>query len=136
VEAMLDAHKDIGFVIDLHRDAFLYEDGTRLSCTCTVDGEKAAQIMLVVGTDASGLYHPSWRDNLDFAVALQQELENANPGITRPIDLRTQRFNQHVSKGALIVELGASGNTLGEALRSVPVLAEAIAAVLTEQSGC
>ena len=132
VERYLKEYPEIELVIDLHRDAFIYEDGTRLRCVCEVDGEKAAQIMLVVGTDAGGLSHPAWMDNLGVAAALQKALESLNPGITRPIDLREQRFNQHVSKGALIVELGASGNTLGEALRSVPVLADAVANLLGE----
>jgi len=130
VNGYLERYPSIQLVIDLHRDAFLYEDGTRLRSTCTVDGEQAAKIMLVVGTDAGGLTHPNWRANLATAAYLYQALEALSPGISRPIDLREERFNQHVSGGALIVELGASGNTLGEALRSVSVLADAIVRIL------
>ena len=44
----------------------------------------------------------------------------------RPVNLRSSRFNQHVSPGALIVEVGASGNTLGEALYGAELFAKAL----------
>jgi hypothetical protein len=39
---------------------------------------------------------------------------------------RTERFNQDLSTGALLVEVGAAGDTLEEALVTVEALAEAI----------
>ena len=85
--------------------------------------------MLVVGTDASGLNHPDWEENMALAVKLQTMLERICPGICRPISFRTQRFNQDLSPGGLIVEVGAAGNTREEALRATEYLAQAIIAL-------
>ena len=45
----------------------------------------------------------------------------------RPISVRDSRYNQHVSPGALLVEMGAAGNSLDEALLSARLLGQAIA---------
>ena len=47
-------------------------------------------------------------------------------GLFRPIDLRTERFNQHITNGSVIAEFGCNGNTLEEALYSAELLAEII----------
>lgn len=116
-------------VLDLHRDAAEGADGQQLAKRITVDGEQVAQLMLVVGTDAGGLTHPDWAENMALAVKLQATLETICPGICRPISFRTQRFNQDLSPGALILEIGAAGNTRDEAQRAVKILARAIEAL-------
>ena len=82
--------------------------------------------MMVVGTDASGLTHPRWPENMSLAVKLHAKLEKNAPGICRPISFRSQRFNQDLSPGALIVEVGSAGNTRQEALLAVEILGQAI----------
>ena len=82
--------------------------------------------MLVVGTNAGGRKHPNWQQNLSLALRLQTLLERESPGITRPLNLRAQRFNQDLCPGALLLEIGGAGNTRHEALATVPILAEAI----------
>ena len=82
--------------------------------------------MLVVGTDGSGMHHPNWQENLAAAIKLQILLEKQAPGITRPILLRAQRFNHDLSAGAMIVEIGAAGNTFQEAMGAVEYLAQAL----------
>ncbi len=126
VQSYLQQYPSIQVVLDLHRDAMLNRDGSQYATSAVVEGEKAAQLMLVVGTDAAKLYHPTWQDNLSAALKLQVLLEQQVQGITRPIMLRAQRFNHDLSKGAMIVEVGAAGNTQAEALRTVPVLAAAL----------
>ena len=129
VEDYLQAYPSICLVLDLHRDAAENSDGSRYATSAMVDGQPSAQLMLVVGTDYSGKWHPAWQENLALALKLQVILEELSPGITRSTLLRGSRFNQDMSPGALILEVGASGNTLQEALRTVPVLAKAIAAL-------
>ena len=82
--------------------------------------------MFVVGTDYGGLTHPNWQENLALALKLQTQLEALCDGICRNLNLRSQRFNQDLSAGALLIEVGASGNTRQEALRSAEILAKGI----------
>lgn len=126
VQAYLDKYPSIALVLDIHRDSVEDDDGVEMSFTTQYNGETAAQLMLVVGTDAGGLTHPDWQSNMSLAVKLHAQLEKICPGICRPISFRSQRFNQDLSSGALLIEVGAAGNTQQEALRSVEILADAI----------
>lgn len=124
----LETYPSIELVLDLHRDAS-DSGGRQLRTQAQVEGRTAAQIMLVVGTDAAGQTHDHWRDNLALALKLHVQLQRQDPGIMRPIQLRRQRFNQDMSPGALIVEIGAAGNTHPEALLAAERLAMAVAAL-------
>lgn len=125
LQEKLQEYPTVKLVIDLHRDAAEYEDGTQWATEAIINGEKSAQIMLVVGTD-SYYTHPNWEENLSVALKLQAMMEKTHPGATRPLDLRKQRFNQDLLSGAIIAEVGAAGNTHREAMNAVSVLAEAI----------
>lgn len=135
VKAYLEKYPTISLVLDLHRDAITKSDGTQAGYTVKLDGEKTARVMLVVGTDASGKNHPNWQANMAMAVKLHAQLEKTASGICRPISFRRQRFNQDLSSGAVIVEVGAAGNTRQEALRAADVLAESIAALAHGTAG-
>lgn len=128
ISETLEQYPDIRLVLDLHRDAA--GDGrNQLRTEAAVKGAPSAQLMFVVGTNASGQSHDHWQDNLSLALKLQVQLERQAPGITRPLNLRRQRFNQDLSPGALLVEVGAAGNTRAEALTAARQLAEAIVAL-------
>ena len=129
IQAHLKANPTIRLVLDLHRDAATYADGTQWPTSATVDGKKSAQIMFVIGTDAGGNTHPNWQQNLATAEKLHVLMEKSCDGITRPIDLRSQRFNQDLSPAAMIVEVGSAGNTHPEAMTAIPILAQAIIAL-------
>lgn len=130
MEQYLAEYPSIRLVLDLHRDASETAGG-QLRTQALVDGQAAAQLMLVVGTNVSRQSHKNWEENLALALKLHVQLERLCPGIMRPVNLRPQRFNQDLSPGALIVEVGAAGNTWAEALPSARKLAEAVA-VLAE----
>jgi len=125
---LLQEHPGILLILDLHRDAS-GDLNNQFRPVVQVDGQSTAQIMLVMGTNAAGLTHPQWEENLSLALKLQAQLERQAPGITRPLSLRSQRFNQDLSPGALLIEMGAAGNTHAEALRAAQQLAEAIIAL-------
>ena len=129
IEDYLAQYPSVRMVLDIHRDAVEDTDGTSLAFTT----DDVAQLMLVVGTDEGGLEHPNWQENLANAMKLQVLLERKCPDICRPIDLRTERFNAHLSAGSLLIEVGAAGNTLREALRAADVLAEALIGWLGEE---
>ena len=135
VKAYLEKYPTVRLVLDLHRDAVTKSDGTQAGYTVKVDGEKTAKVMLVVGTDASGRNHPNWQENMAMAVKLHAQLEKEAAGICRPISFRRQRFNQDLSTGAVIVEVGAAGNTRQEALNAAEVLAKSIGALAHGTAG-
>lgn len=126
IEGYLAQYPSIQMVLDLHRDAASDPAGMPVAFTAEVDGQRCAQLMLVVGTDEGGLTHPGWRENLANALKLQALLNRAAPGLCRDIDLRIERFNQHETPGSLLVEFGCTGNTLAEALRSADYLGQAV----------
>ena len=64
--------------------------------------------MIVIGTN-----HEAYEENLSLGLKLHVQLEQLFPGIMRPLQLRAQRFNQDLSPGALLIEVGAAGNTAG-----------------------
>lgn len=109
-------------IIDLHRDAV----GARsdYAPTVKIGDEEAAQIMFVIGTNAGGLWHPNWNQNLKFAVKVQEKAEEMYPGLFKPIMLTKSRYNQHTGKYANIIEVGATGNTLDQCLNSMKYLAK------------
>ena len=122
----LKNYPSIQLVLDLHRDAS-GDLHNQVRTFVSVEDRDSAQLMLVMGTDAGGLSHPNWQENLALGVKLQAVLEEIAPGITRPTILRSQRFNQDLSAGALLVEVGSAGNSHAEALLAAEILAEAVA---------
>jgi len=86
--------------------------------------------MLLVGTGENGLEHPNWKENLKFALSLQSAVVEKYPSLSRPIALKKERYNQQLSTGYLIVEVGSSGNTLDEALNAARLFADAAGPML------
>lgn len=129
IAARLEEYPTIRLVLDVHRDALELTDAVQLSTEAQVDGQDSAQIMLVMGTNASGLEHPGWQENLAIGLKLQVLLERAHPGICRAMQLRRERFNQDLSPGGMIVEVGAAGDTLEEALVAACAFAQSIVAL-------
>lgn len=128
IAAYLKEYPTIRLILDLHRDAS-DDYNNQMRTHALVNGQSSAQLMLVVGTDKSGLEHPNWEENLALALKLHTQCERIAPGIMRYVNLRAQRFNQDMSTGALIVEIGAAGNTHTEALIATKVLADAIVSI-------
>ncbi len=128
-ENYLAQYPSIRVVLDIHRDSIVR--GNEMAKVVTeINGRKAAQLMFVVGTDENGLYNPDWRENLKFALKLQNKIDEKYPDLMRYVNLRKNRFNGHTTKGSLIIETGSSGNSLSEAKYSITLAAECIAEFL------
>ena len=133
IQRNLAENPDIEVVLDVHRDYTVRtKDGQeiQLKPVGEVQGEKVSQVMLVVGTDNSGLSHPQWRKNLAFAVKINEELDKISENIARNINVRKQRFNQHMTIGSLIIEVGSASNSLSESEKVAEYIGKAIAEVL------
>jgi len=131
VRSYLEEYPSICVVIDLHRDALGTNDVT-FKTIATEEGVCASQIMLLAGSDDSGLEHPNWRENLKLALYLQNAVVSEYPSLMRPVQLVSYRYNQHLTKGSLILEVGSNGNTLQEALAAIRLFGEAAGKALSE----
>ena len=88
----------------------------------TAEDPAAAQVSLIMG-----VAHDGWQDNLRLAIAVQEKLESRSPTLMRPITLLNYRYNQFAAPGSLLVEVGAAGNSLDEALRAARLFAKGFA---------
>ena len=111
----------------MHRDAL---SNSNYGPTVRLGNETVSQIMFVIGTDGGGLEHPNWLYNFKLAIKLQEKANEMYPGLFKPIILRNSRYNQHVAKGACIIEVGATGNTIEQCNSSMKYLANVIKEVM------
>lgn len=88
--------------------------------------------MIVCGTDTN-LENPDWQENLHLALHIQSHLQNKYPGFMRPLNLRRERFNMHLTTGSMLFEIGTNGNTLEEALTAARYLGDGIADIINNQ---
>lgn len=133
VEQWMAQYPSISIVLDVHRDALTAEDGTPYRIITTEVGRQCAQVMTVVGTNGGGSSHVNWRENLSFALFLQQKLEKGFDALARPIVLRSASFNQQLCvPGYLLVEVGGHGNTLADAVEGARFWADTAARALKQ----
>ncbi len=133
VKAYLKKYPSIKIVLDIHRDAIERDNGTRIKPTTTVNGKKAAQLMIISGCDDGSMDMPNWRENLKFSAALQNQLESDYPTITRPVLFCYRKYNQNLTTGSILVEVGGHANSLDEALYSARLLGESLSKLLNKK---
>lgn len=129
VEKWLRAYPSICVVLDVHRDA-IESDGVRIKPTAEVNGQKAAQLMIISGADDGTMGMPHFRENLRFAAALQAAVEGEHPGLTRPVLFDYRNYNQQLTTGSLLLEIGGHGNTLEEAKYTARLVGQSLARLL------
>ncbi len=131
VTKILKSYPSIKIVIDIHRDG-VDQDKPKLRVVSKVKGKPAAQVMFVMGSDKPSLRHPNWQENLKLAIKIQDRLNKDYPGLARPILISKNRYNQNLSTGAILIEVGGDGNLLDECLLSARCIAKAIDEVIGE----
>lgn len=135
VEKHLKEHPEIQIVLDIHRDAIQLSDGTKIKPVCEIDGKKCAQIMIISGCQESGngiTGFEDWKQNLTFAVQLQDKLEENFEGITRPLYFSPRKYNMDMSHCSVLLEMGSDANTLEEAVYAGKCLGFALADLMGE----
>mgnify|MGYP002997258072 CR=1 FL=1 len=131
VQRYLAQYPSIKVVLDVHRDAIERENGTRCAPVCTIDGRQAAQVMIICGCDnGTSVQLPAWRQNLRFAAAWERSMEAKYPGLTRPVLFSYRFYNQDLTTGSLLIEIGGHGNNLNEALYAGYLAAQGLADAL------
>lgn len=135
VAEYLKKYPDIKIIIDLHRDAIEPDANTRVKPTAVINGKKAAQIMILSGCENGNMNFPDWAENLRLNALLENHIESAYPGLTKPVFFNYSKYNQNLSTGATLIEIGSHANTLKEAEYSAKLIAKPIYEALLELKG-
>ena len=108
INNQLKTNGKFGLIIDVHRDAYgsLYNGPT-----VEINGKEVALIMVVVGIGSEGYENPYWETNLAIALKIVKLGEEMYPGLFRPVLIRGSKYNQDTNKGAILTEVGTTGNT-------------------------
>ena len=131
IKKILEKNPSIKVVLDIHRDTIECKDKKRIKPTVKIDGRKAAQVMIISGCDTDGsLNYPNWAENLKFSLKLQREIETLYPGLTRSLLFTHARYNQHLTNGSTLIEVGSDANTLDEAVYSGILIGKALSRLL------
>lgn len=131
ISTYLKKYPSIKIVIDLHRDALAENDNDKVKLITEIDGKKAAQIMLVMGSQSGNVTNfPDWKENLKLAVKLQKTVEDMYPSLARAIHFMPKNYNQSLTTGSLLIEIGTDGNTFEEAQYSAELLSNSLIKLL------
>ncbi len=115
----------------MHRDAISSSDTDKVKVTSQINGKKAAQVMIVMGSQSGSVKNfPNWRENLKLAVRLQEKLETMYPTLARSLSLMPRNYNESLSTGSMLIETGTDANSLEEAKYSAELLANSLCALL------
>ena len=135
VQAYQKKYPTLQVLLDIHRDAIQLSNGTKIKPVATINGKQAAQVMIITGCQENGngvTEFPDWEQNLVFALQLQEKMESAFPGLTRPVFFSPRRYNMHLSHCSLLLEVGSDANTLAEAAYSGRLIGHALGLLLRE----
>ena len=131
IEQILSEYPSIKIVLDIHRDG-ISDGDARIAPIAETDSGTAAQIMIICGCDDGSGILPDYMKNLRFAIYLQQGIERDTPGLTRPLLFDYRFYNQDLTAGSLVIEIGALGNSREQAVLSARLAGESVASLLKE----
>ena len=130
VESYLEKYPSIKVVLDIHRDGIGTEN-QRSKPVFTVNGKKAAQMMILAGYNYDGSEEfRHWEYNLRFALQIQKQAQEKYPDMVRPLHLGDFMYNMNINSGSLLIEIGADSNTLEEVRYTGYLLGDVLADVL------
>lgn len=115
--------------IDLHRDSMTTAEGLKYKPTVEIAGRKAAQMMLLAGSDADGEWgdFPRWEENLRLILRIQRQGTLAYPSLLRPLNFSDCKYNMNATPGSLLVEVGTEVTTVSEARYAAKLLGGVLA---------
>ena len=130
VAAYQEKYPSITYILDVHRDAVEDSSGRQYKLVSAED-PRMAQVCFIMGVN-----HEGWEENLKLAVAVQRTLVQEHPTLMRPISLINANYNQSMSRGSVLVEVGAAGNSLDEAIYAGRLFAHGFAkTILASKAG-
>lgn len=133
VQNILNEYPSIKVVLDIHRDA-LSRDGNLLQPVVEIDGKKSAQIMIISGCDDGTMDMPNYIKNFRFASLLQNQIYSDYGDFARPILFDYRKYNQNLTTGSLLIEVGTHGSTLEQVRYAGQLLGKSIGKALVSIS--
>ncbi len=131
VKGYLEQYPSIKVVLDVHRDAIQPDAETMVAPVAEINGKSSAQVMIISGCDNGSFNMPNYRENLKFSAALQRQMAEDYPGLARPILFDYRKYNQDLTTGSILLEMGGHGNTLEEAVYCGKLVGKSLAKVLS-----
>lgn len=86
--------------------------------------------MIISGCDDGTMNMPNYLKNFHFASFLQSKLESSYSGLTRPILFDYRFYNQDLTTGSLLIEVGSHGNTLEQVKYSGKLIGKSLAEII------
>lgn len=134
LKSALKKYPSIQVVIDLHRDGV----GNKVHRLTKVNGKRTAQLMFFNGLSRNRkgeikyLKNDNLQANLSFSLQMKLKCMELYPNLAKPVYLKSYRYNLHMRKRSLLIELGNENNTLQEAKNAMEPLAKVLNQVLSE----
>lgn len=132
VKQYLKDYPSIKVVLDVHRDAIQPDANTMVAPVVEIDGKSCAQVMIISGADNGKLNMPNYLENLKFSAALQRTMAADYPGLARPILFDYRKYNQDLTTGSILLEMGGHANSLDEAVYCGELVGKSLAKTLLE----
>ncbi len=130
VKKILKENPTIKVVLDVHRDAIQPSADSMIAPVTTINGKKVAQVMIISGCDDGKMNMPNYMENLKFSVALQRQMEKDYKTLARPILFDYRKYNQNLTTGSILLEMGGHANTLEEAIYCGELVGKSLAKML------
>ena len=121
IKNMMNKYNTLKYFIDIHRDAVSKEVST-----ANIDGKNYARILFVLGTT-----NPNYNENENLMQSLDEISDKYYPNLSRGIFKRDtpdwpDSYNQDLNKGVILIEVGASENTIEEVSNTIDALTKII----------
>lgn len=134
IDEYLEKYPSIEVTIDVHRDDITYSNKTKVKPTATINGKKAARMMIISGCEYGRVKNfPDWEDNLRFDLQVQRKMEESYEGLMRPILFSERKYNMYKTHYSFLLEIGTDANTLDEACYSARMFGNALGELLNEK---
>ena len=108
-------------IIDIHRDGIPDES----EYTCTINGEQASQVRLLVGRS-----NQNSAVNREFAKEIKAVADKQYPGLIKDIFIGKGNYNQDLSPNAILIEFGTHTLSKERALESTGLMANVVSTAL------
>jgi stage II sporulation protein P len=118
VQKLIQKYPSLKLVIDLHRDSATDKNYDRF--TAVINNQRYARVMFVIGT------HKNNSKNKKTVSELEGIFNKFYPGFLRTTTYSKNQYNQDLSPGSVLMEVGSNYNSLEEAIRTSKLIAKVI----------